>query len=70
MHCSERPFDMCDNHKDTVRDAAGEVLAEAVAHLRRLGLDRPTIRALLGSIPALSLLGYGRRSETAGVLAP
>ncbi len=39
-----------DNHKDPVRDAAREVLAEAVAHLTRLGLDRLAIRALLAEL--------------------
>ena len=57
MGCSERPLDMCDNHKDTARDAAREVLAEAVAHLRRLGLDTLTIRALLAEL----LLAQGGR---------
>ncbi|MCU0290875.1 MAG: hypothetical protein MUF10_02655 [Thermoanaerobaculaceae bacterium] len=57
MHCSERPIDMSDNHKDTVRDAAREVLADAVAHLRRLGLDSLAIRALLAEL----LLAQGGR---------
>ena len=48
---------MRDNDKDTVRDAAREVLADAVAHLRRLGLDSLAIRALLAEL----LLAQGGR---------
>lgn len=39
-----------DNHKDPAREAAREVLAETVAHLTRLGLDRLAIRALLAEL--------------------
>jgi pimeloyl-ACP methyl ester carboxylesterase len=56
MGCSERPFDMCDNHKDTVRDAA---LTTEYARSRRqgmlMGMDSKTSRGVIGATAALGV---------------
>lgn len=44
---------------ERIRSAAKDVLADAVAHLRRLGLDRLAIRALLAEL----LLAQGGHRE-------